>query len=231
MQVGRSKTHNVHQFCLGVWSKYSSVPFLSRQSRPKNPTAVEAVENLRREYDQGTRRIMRRLLDIDEETAVSMKYGHRATAAVLRKIKADFDQQQLADKPHESFRLTANAIDRYKEGLPNTAVRFGGAGTVLAISRGEVDQYHVDAGDTRRLPSIVFCTKPAILHVIIGKAEIKVHLAPGDAVGFVAGQYLHKLVRDPDDDSPGELYIFTAWTESRVAKHVQEHGLKNMFYL
>lgn len=67
----------------------------------------------------------------------------------------------------------------------------------------------------------VFTNKPAILSVYIDKNLITVNLQPGDAVGFVAAEYLHKLERDPSDTSGGKFLCFTAWTEATTVDRVE----------
>lgn len=218
----KSATHNVHQYWLGVWAKYSSVPFLSANSRPKQDKASDAVTNLQRTYDSVTGKLINYIMKVDPVTGRSMKYSHRSTAEALGVIKDGFDEGQLNSKATNSFRTTASALG--ETGPTNTRVRYGSAGTVLAVSRGEVADYHVDKGDHTRHPSVIFCNKPAILYVKVAGVELRVELAAGDAVGLVACAYQHKFVRDPEDKSEGQFYVFTAWTERSIVEKVADYG-------
>lgn len=153
-----------------------------------------------------------------------MKYAHQSTAGALGSITNDFEEGNLDEKASKSFKNTAAAIER-SGGVTNTSVRYGATGTILAVSCGEVALLHKDKGDFTRHPSIVFCNKPAILTIVIEGVEVHIKLAVGDVAGLVACAFLHKLVRDPEDQTGGDFYCFTAWTEgSTVDKVVDELG-------
>lgn len=219
-----SDTHDTQQFYLGIWCKYSSAAFLTAHSRP-SPRAQRAVDFLRSAYDVSTRKIMHHLLRIDPDTAKAMKSAHRGTAELLHALYEAFYAGELPNTTFNQLYTTIQAMDRnFIEGR-DTSTRFGGAGTVLCVSLGDVDRFHIDTGDSPRYPSVVFCTQPAILHVQMGRCMLQVPLAPGDVVGFSASQYLHKLVRAGTEPP----IVFTAWTEAQTVERARKWGADHYF--
>lgn len=145
-----------------------------------------------------------------------------------------YTQQELENLTAAGRELAAKAERRAtttRLGNPGTGTRLGNTGTVLCISLGEIDRFHVDSGDYPRHPSVLFCTQPAILHVRLehqgAQRMMTVPLAAGDAVGFSASQFLHKLVRAPGQT--GRFVAFTAWTEAQTVERARQWNVDNFF--
>lgn len=142
----------------------------------------------------------------------------RLTEIEIQELEAEI--QQLA--------ISANSKQQKQRliGFGNATTRLGNTGTVLSVSLGEVKRFHIDKGDYKRYPSVVFCNKAAILQLALEHGGryclVNVQLAAGDVVGFSASQFLHQLIRDPRDTSNGQFLVFTAWTETQTLERVQE---------
>lgn len=165
-------------------------------------------------------------------TAVAMEERSSTSTLPPQPSPSFTNQPHTASKKPTKRRKRNQAASTLTTNDPNVFghqhVRFGSAGTMLAVSLGEVPVWHRDLGDSMRVPSIVFTTKKAILSIIIEcgtkKTLVTVKINPGDVVGFTAQRYLHKLVRDPSDKSDGEFMVFTAWTEEYTEELATEEG-------
>ncbi|EIW71662.1 hypothetical protein TREMEDRAFT_71222 [Tremella mesenterica DSM 1558] len=94
----------------------------------------------------------------------------------------------------------------------NLSFRMGGIGTMMAVSWGEGTDWHYDRRDSgNRYTVITVLGRAALLH--LPQLGYTLRIKPGDAVGFLAEQQLHKLELDKSDTSEGPQIVFTCWTD------------------
>lgn len=139
-----------HQWWLGVWARYSTFPYLTKDTRDRR--AGPSIRTLLDLIDSTFgRRVLPQLRQLDPPTAASMSNHHRDLAEITISKAKD-------PSVRDSHMMKRNApfIDSHPELQTNTAFRMGGMGSVMAVAWGEGTTWHYDQKNDSELRRLSF---------------------------------------------------------------------------
>jgi hypothetical protein len=131
------------QAWIGLWRKYSSVPFVPAGCMQKKPALNKGIKTLMQTLDWSLTKAATYLRKVDEPTYNRMRCSHRD---ISKSALSNVDQHQAAEAHKAWF---AKDPDRAR----TSSFRLGSIGSMLAvsISTGAGTDCHYDEGDNGML--------------------------------------------------------------------------------
>jgi hypothetical protein len=127
------------QLWLGIWRKYSAVPFVSSPRRTVKPVIEQGLVNLLHDLDSSLGKAAQYLRALDQDVYNRMRIGHQLLAKVA---VARVNELAHPEKHKKWFQSDLSRLN-------TSTYRMGGLGSMLAVSvaTGNGTGFHYDEGD------------------------------------------------------------------------------------